>query len=679
MYRKLFIISTIIFLALLAFSILGFHSISLHTEGLAGKRIAEFADVAEQVRFDVKHKLDKFIQTEQKRPYTDYQYIYTPDAYNNEGNLQLRSPLAAKMTHGMAYGHFQIQPNGNIISPFYIAGQADQLDDEKKTYISNIKDNVLASLGKRGEGPKHFETQKISLNRAKALNEQIIAKSYGRLTKAKTIQKKQALSKGYKSSQARRNYNVQSWDEETQKPQILNRSRGNVAANIYGNETPTQQTQILQEAPIDALRPQNGNNISSEPMNDRQRTGYARQESLQSSAEKEFLDFDETIKDEQTRPQNDMVQIRIEPFVPIVVSKGAKPDSYFGGQVFLLRHIQIEDRHFLQGFKLNELELLQLVKESAHSLKRTGMEFQLSKTESENAAHAAILDFGFGQIILNLFERDPQWIAGQTAQLKNWYFAIVTIVLVATLLAMASLWQSLHAQVCLARKKDDFISAVSHELRTPLTTIRMYTEMLEKKWITTETKRNEYYATMRQESERLSRLIENVLDFSRIQRGRKTYNFTLGDINTTIEEVVNTMAPCAAQQDFTLQKDFDPSLTAVTFDSDAIMQIVINLIDNAIKYASNAADRNIIVRTRGKNNFVTIEVEDHGPGIPHLQRKKIFDEFYRIGEESKRETTGTGLGLALVKKFAQAHDGLVEIITAKPKGALFRITLPVTP
>jgi signal transduction histidine kinase len=116
----------------------------------------------------------------------------------------------------------------------------------------------------------------------------------------------------------------------------------------------------------------------------------------------------------------------------------------------------------------------------------------------------------------------------------------------------------------------------------------------------------------------------------------------------------------------------------VAFDSDAIKQIVVNLLDNAIKYAHTARDKTITVRTKSDTEFVLIEVEDHGPGVPHRQRKKIFEEFYRLGSEATRETTGTGLGLAIVKRFAQAHDGFVEIIAARPTGAIFRVGLTVS-
>jgi len=179
---------------------------------------------------------------------------------------------------------------------------------------------------------------------------------------------------------------------------------------------------------------------------------------------------------------------------------------------------------------------------------------------------------------------------------------------------------------------------------------------------------------MRQESERLSRLIENVLDFSRIQKGRKRYTFTVGNINKCVADVVEMMLPYAAQRGFSIKTELG-ELEQSAFDSDAVTQIVINLLDNAVKYARDAEDKTITVRTKSDDRFVLIEVEDHGPGVPHRQHKKIFEQFYRCGAESTRETAGTGLGLALVKKFAEAHNGFVEIANAKPSGAKFTVAL----
>jgi signal transduction histidine kinase len=350
----------------------------------------------------------------------------------------------------------------------------------------------------------------------------------------------------------------------------------------------------------------------------------------------------------------------------------------FGGQVFLLRHVQIENKHFLQGFRLNEKELIEEIEESASRYMREGMSFELSQNgngrTNTDVTHAAILDFGFGDLALNLKEIDPHWIGKQINNLRYWYFSIISVVLLAVTLGLASLWRNARAQIKLAQKKDDFISAVSHELRTPLTSIRMYSEMLEKNWVKSQDKVAEYYGNMRQESERLSRLIENVLDFSRIQRGRKKYAFNAGDMNKCVADVVEMMKPYALLKGFSIKTELG-RLEQSVFDSDAVTQIVVNLLDNAIKYARNAEDKTITVRTGRDGQFVLIEVEDHGPGVPHRQREKIFEEFYRSGAESTRETAGTGLGLALVKKFAEAHNGFVEIVNAEPTGAIFRVAL----
>jgi signal transduction histidine kinase len=250
-------------------------------------------------------------------------------------------------------------------------------------------------------------------------------------------------------------------------------------------------------------------------------------------------------------------------------------------------------------------------------------------------------------------------------------------------LALASLWHNVRAQVALAAKKDEFISAVSHELRTPLTSIRMYAEMLEKNWVKSADKLTGYYRTMRQESERLSRLVENVLDFARLQKGRKRYTFELGDIDACVAAVVEMMRPYAEQRGFVIQAHLEP-LGETSFDRDAVTQIVVNLIDNAVKYAAGAADKTISIRTRGAADYTIIEVEDHGPGIPHRQRKKVFEQFYRYGPapagrepgSARSPTTGTGLGLTLVKRFAEAHGGYVEILSAEPAGVILRVALP---
>jgi signal transduction histidine kinase len=134
------------------------------------------------------------------------------------------------------------------------------------------------------------------------------------------------------------------------------------------------------------------------------------------------------------------------------------------------------------------------------------------------------------------------------------------------------------------------------------------------------------------------------------------------------------MSPYAVQKGFEIRTQLNADGQA-PFDSDAVTQIVVNLLDNALKYSGKSEDKTIILRTQNTRQYVCIEVEDHGPGIAFWHRKKVFQQFYRIGNEDTRETAGSGLGLALVQNLAQAHKGFVEIHSVRPHGAIFKVSL----
>ena len=687
MYKRLIILSFIIVAALCGLSWLGYRAIDMWSRGIEGARIGEFAEVAEQIRRDVISKLDAFMEQEQNRPYTDYQYYFVPENVSDtrQQSAVEVSPLAGKLEHGLAFYHFQINPDSSIttpnafLSPQRQAGFLDTEQEELNNLIyvnsANVMDNLLPTLGSN-----MFDTYEFNVDKSKQVLQESNQEISEDLKRNSKEESEENVTKGTKSQVAEgRNLSIVSL-QNVNEAQIELRSRRNIISNEMQNQEnivrQLQQQTMQQQADIsydsDQIRQieqQPGiNQSAARQITERQ---YRRSETEQSQR----LDISQQPFSEAN--QDDVVEIPIDPFVPVVVSDANNGQSVFKGQVFMLRRVKIEDQQLLQGFQLNEKKLLEEVEESANRYIREGMGIELSQTQSEESAYTAILDFvGLGHIVLNLMETDPTYTVTQISKLRIWYFSIIAIVTLAVTLAIGGLWLSARAQIKLAQKKDDFVSAVSHELRTPLTSIRMYAEMLEKDWVKSKDKLSEYYSSMRQESERLSRLIENVLDFSRIQRGRKKFTFKLGDINKCVTDVIEMMKPYAGQKGFIIKSELG-ECGQISFDSDAVTQIVVNLLDNAVKYAINAEDKTIIVRTKSDKNSTLIEVEDHGPGIPHRQRKKIFEQFYRIGAEATRETAGSGLGLALVKKFAQAHNGFVEIINVRPTGAIFRVTLGV--
>lgn len=696
MYKRFLIICSVIAAALLVLSVLGLSSLGMHEKGLRAERQQEFIAVAKQVSFDVKKRVDAFLQTEQARPYTDYQYYYVPVASNQAAAL-VRSPLGQSISNGMAYGYFQLDNTGDMATPYAAAEQ--EASGAVKKYLEELKSNLLPSLGNGGSmrvrriepaKPKDDYEDRLSIEaitrRGRLEPSHMPSAEPAAMQKAEekeqpvTDKKVAAKSKG--DSPRRTTYPI-SLDESRQQTQVLSQSRANYELNIT-NGAPQQQPQrevadsVQQQAAVVAEQPagplQEQPAVSSSLGVKEENKSFAQQGIAGQSGVSLEADVRKQQADDRQQTLNDVVQVRIEPFVPMTVPEANGKESVFAGQVFLLRHIQIEDKHLVQGFRLDESQLLKQVAESVQQFVRQGMGFDISKTERADAAYTAVLDFGFGEVVLNLTELQPGWIGARVVQIRDWFFAILGVVWLAVIIALAAMWRNMVEQVQLSHKKDDFISAVSHELRTPLTSIRMYTEMLEKDWVKDEAKRREYYVTMRQESERLTRLIENVLDFSRIQRGKKQFDFTMGDVNGCVRDVAEMMRPCAERAGFTIEAELTP-MEPFAFDRDAVTQIVINLTDNALKYAKDASDKRIVVRTRPEKGYAVIEVEDHGSGVPKSQHKKIFEAFYRCGDESTRQTTGTGLGLALVKRFVQAHHGVVEVFNAKPTGALFRVRI----
>ncbi len=256
--------------------------------------------------------------------------------------------------------------------------------------------------------------------------------------------------------------------------------------------------------------------------------------------------------------------------------------------------------------------------------------------------------------------------------------AWVSAALAATfLLGFLGLYRLGLGQIRLVRQQQDFVSAVSHELKTPLTSIRMYGEMLQQGWAD-EAKRQEYYAYIHGESERLSRLIDNVLQLARVNRNglRVAAERLAGQALCDLLRSKITGQVERAGFAFDLECDAATANVAVEVDPDLFLQIVINLVDNALKFASGADTRRIEVACRSQRDGIVFSVRDHGPGVPPDQMKKIFRLFYRPGNELTRETVGTGIGLALVHQLVTAMDGTVDVVNRDP-GAEFRVSFPV--
>ncbi len=270
---------------------------------------------------------------------------------------------------------------------------------------------------------------------------------------------------------------------------------------------------------------------------------------------------------------------------------------------------------------------------------------------------------------------DERALDTQGTMQRAFYLATLLLVLSVTFFGAYLLWRDMRREARLAELRSQFVSSVSHELKTPLTAIRMFAETLMMgRYRDPETQR-QYLETIVHESERLSRLINNVLDFSKIEQDRKRYHPERTALADVVHAAAGAMAYPLQQQGFALNVEVEEDLPEVSVDRDAIEQAILNLLANAVKYSGDA--RAIDLRLRRQNGQALIEVTDHGMGIPRSEHARIFEKFYRVSSPENERVPGAGLGLALVAHIADAHGGRAEVQSEPGQGSTFTLHLPL--
>jgi two-component system phosphate regulon sensor histidine kinase PhoR len=233
----------------------------------------------------------------------------------------------------------------------------------------------------------------------------------------------------------------------------------------------------------------------------------------------------------------------------------------------------------------------------------------------------------------------------------------------------------LRREAKLGELQSDFVSKVSHELRTPLTSIRLFVETMARAR-GDQTTQDQCLEALGRETERLTRLIERLLDWGRMEAGRKLYELHDDTAAAVIDESLKSMAPVLHRHpEMQLTTDIEPGLPPIHVDRAAMVDAISNLLSNARKYGGTPPI--VMLRARSVQGGVAFEVTDNGDGIPRTEHHRIFDKFYRIDDRLSREREGSGLGLAIVKHIVRAHRGRVQVESAKGKGSTFRIVIPL--
>jgi signal transduction histidine kinase len=238
-------------------------------------------------------------------------------------------------------------------------------------------------------------------------------------------------------------------------------------------------------------------------------------------------------------------------------------------------------------------------------------------------------------------------------------------------------------QMELSRLKSHFVSNITHELKTPLAAIRLYTETLQQGRVRDRTESNRFLAIIHKETVRLTALINNILDFARIEDGRRRYHFAPASVGDVVREVADAYAYQLRESGCTLSLDIESELPVTSIDRDAIGQAVLNLLDNAVKYSRDDKRIEVTVTTEaavgavaGGGREIVIRVRDHGVGIPAAEQEQIFEAFYRVEKGLQHDVKGSGLGLAVVQHVVEAHGGGVSVESRLGEGSTFTLRLP---
>ncbi|MCQ2098618.1 MAG: HAMP domain-containing histidine kinase [Fibrobacter sp.] len=347
--------------------------------------------------------------------------------------------------------------------------------------------------------------------------------------------------------------------------------------------------------------------------------------------------------------------------------------KYFNGHMVFYREIAIGDFAMIQGFVVNQT---------------TYLNYMLSKLPQEfhGSTHAfeLVLDNSIINTLGNKTNHDLIFEQELESPFQNISFRVYIdhdlqpipysilltgfILLLVIAICLVTIYKFTRNNIALATKRQDFVSAITHELKTPLAAIKMYAELLQNSWVANEEKKQRYYNQIASEADRLSRLIQNVLNLSKLDGNRWNVQLRMERPKAVIDDFIATYGKNVEKQGFelTVSTDMEADKIHQLIDRDAIMQILMNLVDNSLKFSKNADYKMVNIELAIKGTDMYMAVRDYGPGIPQSEMKKVFQEFYRVENEMTRQTSGTGIGLSMVKKLCNLCNMKIEVENANP-------------
>jgi len=627
-------------------------------ESVALERQVSHRAVAERLIDEMERELSRILRAEEDRPFAHYRFDGFGDAAVG-GEVRGSPPLhAASVSQPYVAGYFQIDPDGSFSSP-------PAADDEAPASPRSGGRAV-----EEGEGASQELEAIVAQGLRSGVEGAPDAPAAGGIVQPPGSTRELKKAAEWEQEELRENDEAAAGKVKVRKQvspyealQALNTGAGSRSERQVKVAAQSAAPRETADAPTLARRSFGNLGAASEP----QAPAPSREDRWRHSAIAESAaplpTSDLEAKDDRSADANEIFEeaapgertLEVHPMVGRLID---------GEHLLLYRMVFLGEQGYRQGLVVNVPLLFRWIDESvvggSDLADFVDRDFFTTRSEGpdpdEPDAFAYLHRFAepFDALAVRLILEPLPDVGG-----AGYLYALAVLLLISGTGGLLALYRMVAVRVRFAERRNNFVAAVSHELKTPLTAIRMYGEMLRDGMVGDDRKRQEYYGTITAESERLTRLINNVLEFSRLEQGTREMSLVVGPIGPVVREAADILEPHAREVGFHIEVEVEAGLPPVRFDRDAVLQVVFNLVDNALKYARDAGQRVIAVRCFREGGGVAVAVRDRGPGVPARHLAKIFEPFYRGEDELTRTAKGTGIGLALVRGLADTMGAAV--------------------
>ncbi len=607
--------------------------------GMEKEEVSTLGYFANALFDQMERELEIIVQREEGRAIDEYNYYYRPLGRTSGDATEERSPLSHPPQENYILGYFQNNPDGSFQTPLVkmdggtLSGGTALVDrlkrinailNQKRFEVRNLiepqpEKHALKAAGKQESG---FAEKYLDLSRSQKPKAYLGQKE----KRVEEVTAGQALGV-----------------VKQEQPETLRRSKMATEGRDW------------KDSPAAALKQR----VDSEPLKS------------EAEAAAQVLDASDS-------ELSNSFQVEVTPLQSVFID-----DNH----IFIFRAIMVDNQIYRQGFVLEITAFLQYLAETFFATQPmaqyTNLHFKVTDQVYEAQTIVAGIQTRNPSFILNRTFPSPFRFLSATlscdeipssagrSTLNIMVFVLATIML----MGLLAIYLSARAIIDISERRSQFVSSVTHELKTPLTNLRMYIEMLEQGIARDQEREQEYFRILDSEGARLSRLISNVLELSKLEQKQRHVNLQSGTFEDVIQEVQAVTHVKLQQEGFILKVE-QGQIQPFKYDREMMIQVLINLIENSVKFGKTADRRLITIRMFQKDTRVILEVSDTGPGIPRHALKKVFDDFYRVDNSLTRTTRGTGIGLALVKRFVGLMGGTVHAANNEGPGCTITISLP---